>query len=296
MTDRALTLHHGDSTLTFCPHIGASIAQYTWRGIDILRPASPAALRDGLVRQMAYYPLVPYSNRIGQAMLLAGGQAWRLRANAPPEPHALHGIGWQRAWQVASHTSDTAQMQLLHAADADWPFAFDARETIRLDGDMLQLQLALRNTDTRPMPAGLGFHPYFPAGPQTRLQADWRQMWQAGADALPTALAARPAESDFSSLRPVAGWRVDNCFTGWNGHAMLDYPSHQVHLTADDACRHLVCFAPDDGRPFIALEPVSHVNNAFALAARGVPGTGSRMLAPGESMEISMSLRVVGVD
>jgi len=241
---------------------------------------------------MACYPLVPYSNRIADAFLLEGGRRHRLRANAPPEAHALHGFGWQRPWQVASREADALTLTLLHGADEDWPFACEAVQTFRLMEDQLQLGLSLRNTGVYAMPAGLGFHPYFPLSPGTTLQAEWKSMWTMDVDSLPSELTPISAELDFSRERPVSGWKVDNCFTGWNGYAALDYATHCVRIEAGEACRTIVCFAPADGRDFIALEPVTHVNNAFALEAEGVANTGVRTLRPGESFDISILIRI----
>ena len=173
-----LHLTSGDSAATVCPQIGGSIAQFTWRGQDILRPAPDTAIRDGLVRQMGCYPLVPYSNRIGHGKLVVDGQEFQLRANAPPEPHALHGFGWQRERQVAECTGDSATLTLMHHADEDWPFACEVTETIRLSADALHLALTLRNLDSRPMPAGLGFHPYFPIDSSTNFAG--RVGWHVG--------------------------------------------------------------------------------------------------------------------
>lgn len=85
---------------------------------------------------------------------------------------------------------------------------------------------------------------------------------------------------------------MDNCFTGWGRCAVLDYPTHRVQIEASDACRQLVCFAPNDGRNFIALEPATNINNAFALAAGGVTDTGAQMLTAGEVLEVSMTILV----
>ena len=287
-------LQSGESQLTLCPQIGAAIARYNWRGHEILRRAPDAAINERLVRQMGVYPLIPYSNRIGQAKLIVGDKTFTLRANFMQEPHAIHGFGWQRAWQVVKRTADFAELHLKHAPDADWPFACEATMVVRLAADALQLSLAVKNTDTRPMPAGLGFHPFFPLVPGTHLQSDWKGMWKMAADSLPTELVQVPPEADFSQLRPATNWKVDNCFTGWGRRAVLDYPTHRVQIDASEACRQIVVFAPNDGRNFIALEPVTHINNAFALAAKGVTDTGMRMLASAESLEISMSISVTG--
>ena len=287
-------LQNGESRLTLCPEIGGAIARFTWKGHDILRRAPDSAIAEKLVRQMGVYPLVPYSNRIGQAKLIVGDQTFSLRPNFPQEPHAIHGFGWQRAWQVVKQSADEAELHLKHTADADWPFACAATQTLRLKANALRLSLAVTNKDKRAMPTGLGFHPFFPLVADTHMQTDWRGMWQMGSDSLPTALGPVPMEADFSQLRPVANWKVDHCFTGWSRRAVLDYPTHRVQIDASDACRQIVVFAPNDGRNFIALEPVTNINNAFALAAKGVPDTGLRMLATEETFEISMSITLAG--
>ncbi|MEO8386105.1 MAG: aldose 1-epimerase [Betaproteobacteria bacterium] len=289
-----IRVQRGESVVTLCPDLGAAIARFTWRGIDILRRTPDSAINERLIRQMGAYPLVPYSNRIGQGRLIVGEQKYTLRQNFPPGLHAIHGFGWQRAWQIATQTVDSVSLRLQHTPDADWPFACEARQVVRLTANALQLELSVRNIDTRVMPAGLGFHPFFPLTPETHLQSDWKGMWKMSADSLPTELGPVPPEADFSQLRPVAGWRVDHCFTGWSRRAVLDYPTHRLQIDASDLCRQIVVFAPNDGRNFIALEPVTNINNAFALAANGRTDTGMRMLASGESMEISMSITLSG--
>lgn len=55
-------------------------------------------------------------------------------------------------------------------------------------------------------------------------------------------------------------------------------------------CRQAVYFVPHDGRQFLAIKPVTNINNAFAMAAEGVADTGTQMLAPGASLESSASI------
>ncbi len=289
-----IKLQSADTEVLLCPEIGGAVARFTWRGIDILRRAPDTAINEKLVRQMGSYALMPYSNRIGHGKLIVGNQTFPLRANFPPGPHAIHGFGWQRAWQVAKQGKDFAELRLGHESDVDWPFACEALQTIRLAAASLQLTLAVKNIDKRVMPAGLGFHPFFPLTLETHLQADWKGMWKMDADSLPIEWVSVPPEADYSQLRPTANWTVDNCFTGWTRRAVLDYPTHRMQIDASEACRQIVVFAPNDGRNFIALEPVTNINNAFALAAKGVADTGVRMLASGESFEISMTIGVSG--
>lgn len=285
-----LELAQGQCRVLVSPETGGAIARYTWRDVDILRPAPDSAIRERQVRLMACYPLVPYSNRIALARLPFAGAIHELRPNFPPERHAIHGVGWQRPWRVRRSAASGLELELEHAPGADWPFRFEAWESFTLSARGLELRLGIRNTDARAMPAGLGWHPYFPVRPELRLQAEWLGVWKMGEGSLPTEHAPVPPEFDFRIPRLAAGWKVDHCFTGWKRHATLDYADHRVELEAGEALDRIVCFAPGDGRDFVALEPVSHVNNAFTLAAAGRRDTGMRVLAPGDSWEVAIAI------
>jgi aldose 1-epimerase len=291
---KTLLLQSGDSQLTLCPEIGASIARFSWKGHDIFRRAPDTAISERNVRLMGVFPLVPYSNRIGQAKLIVGMETFTLRPNFIQGAHSIHGFGWQRQWQVVKQTAATAELTFKHSPDADWPFACESKQIVKLDQNVLTMVLSVTNNDKRPMPAGLGFHPFFPISADTHLQSDWKGMWKMDGDSLPTTLGPVPPEADFSQLRPVSNWKVDNCFTGWSRRAVLDYSNYRMQIEASEACRQIVVFAPNDGRNFIALEPVTNINNAFALAAKGVVDTGMRMLGTSESLEISMSITLSG--
>lgn len=283
-----VALREGHSEVLLWPGIGGAIAHYTWRGHDILRRAADDAIEAKNIRAMACYPLVPYSNRIEDGVLLTGEARHQLQKNFPPEPHSIHGIGWKRPWILGFHDAMHAKLTLTHTPDDDWPFACVMRQDFKLHNDALEITLAIENTDSREMPVGLGFHPFFLL-PES-LETEWRGMWEMGADKLPTKHVNVPAHANFRVPMPVADWQVDHCFTGWNRKALLRYGGHRVTLTASDACEFIVCYARGAGSEWIALEPVTNANNAFALAARGIKDTGSRVLAPQESFSITMTI------
>jgi aldose 1-epimerase len=286
-----LRLQDGNSEVLICTTIGGAIARYMWRGIDILRRAPDTAIADRNVRLMGSYVLMPYSNRIGNAVLTMAGRRYALRQNFPPEPHAIHGFGWQRAWCLDQHAENAAHLSLNHEVDDSWPFACDSQQSIRLHNDELLLGLTVTNRDARTMPAGLGFHTFFPLTEETQLQTVWEGIWQTDENRLPKLWEPTSSTTDFSQSRSVLGWRIDNCFTSWERSAVLQYAHHQVAIAASEECQNIVAYAPGDERKFIALEPVTNINNGFALAEGGNLNTGVRYLAQGESLTISMSIK-----
>lgn len=284
---QTIELSHGDWRVLVCAELGGSIVGAWWRGMPVLREGGEQALAQRNVRRMGCYPLVPYSNRIGYGRFDWHGETHHLRPNFPGEPHALHGFGWQRAWRVAQSAHDQVVLSLEHDADLDWPYACTVEQRIAIDANRLSLALAITNRAACDVPAGLGWHPYFPLTPATRLQTGWRHMLSLGTDKLPDGVRPVPASLRFDRPRALGEVLVDDCFTDWCGEAMISERASRLHVQAQDLPA-AVLFRPP-GASFFAFEPVTHSNNA--LNFRAVPGTvPMRTVAPGATLRATMTM------
>ena len=125
------------------PGLGAAVAGLWLDDIPVLRSSAGAGLVS--VRDAGSYPLVPFSNRIAQARLQWNGTSHPLLANFPPEPHAIHGIGWQRPWTVMEAQPHFALLAFEHRPDPSWPFAFDCSQAFRLSAHGLETSLSVTN-------------------------------------------------------------------------------------------------------------------------------------------------------
>jgi aldose 1-epimerase len=291
-------LRAGAARALIAPAVGGAIAAFEWNGAPILRPTRAQALAAGTVREFACYPLVPFSNRIANATLRWDGDAFALPRYLPAEPHAIHGNGWQRAWQIVEADSGHALLELVHEPTGEhareWPFAFRARQALALVDNALTLRLDIFNTGDTTFPFGLGWHPFFPRSAAMELEIRTGGVWLTDATRLPTQHAAVPPDWDFTTPRTIGTTTVDNCFTGWRTPAVVRWPERglAVEVSADSACDHLVVFIPQD-RDFIAVEPVTHMTDAFNRAAIGQQDTGTRLLAPQAGFSCTMRLSIV---
>lgn len=278
-TTPALALQCGALRAELRPDLGASLAGLWWDDEPLLRSTAAEALEGP--RQSAGFAMLPYSNRIGHCQFDWQGQHHRTRPNFGEHPHSLHGVGWQRAWEVVGRHPQRAELRLRHGPDADWPFAFEAIQRFTLLGDALRWEISLRNTDTRMQPAGLGWHPYFLHRPGSRLRTQVAGRWEPGPDALPR---SRVAQGPLDAA--VADLALDHCFDGWSGEAWVEDARHRLHLTA--STWQLVVFTPT-GAPHFCVEPVSHVNNAIQAADPLAQGLVA--LAPGQLLQGWMRLQ-----
>ncbi|WP_337869975.1 aldose 1-epimerase [Meiothermus sp.] len=274
--------------LKIVPQVGASIAAFEVRRgrewVPIMRP-TPQPLPD---KPSSYssFTLAPFSNRIKAARFEFEGYTYQLEPNTP-EGNAQHGDVRSRPWQVFHGTNSAAcTFDSRFFEDVNWPWPFSLAMLYRLEGSTLETTLELVNQGQSPMPAGFGLHPYFVRNlGEAVLQFGASGYYPTDAGLIPNEdMQPIPDELDFSSARPVGSQPLNLVYGGWDGRAVLEWVgSHlQLLLEADPVFEHLVVFTAPDGT--LALEPVTHATDGFNLYARGVRGTGVRVLQPEGSL------------
>jgi aldose 1-epimerase len=289
MQPQILTLEDGVTRLTLAPQIGGSIANWSViaSGQALLRPNDEQALSAGTPRKLGCYPLVPWSNRIGN-----GGveipQGWlALEPNSANDALPIHGSAWQQPWQVIEQSGRHACLQL----DSAIPFAYRAQLRYSLDQGALSIVLSVTHLDPRAAWHGLGLHPYFPRTTNTRLQAHAAQVWHCDNEGLPTHLEHLPAEWDFNTSNALPETRLDNGFTEWDGNGLISQPDLGYELECQATGSHFFLVFCPPGLDFFCFEPVSHPVNAHHLP--GHPGL--QLLQQGQTTELSFRLRYRGV-
>ena len=194
----------------------------------------------------------------------------------------MHGVAWQRPWQVLGTHGHEAELRYEHLADEHWPFAFELRQRYVLTPAALEVHLAFTNHATHLAPVGLGWHPYFPKRARSRLHIEFDGRWDSDATQLPVRKVAQSGiDSDVQHLD------YDNCFDGWRGVARIR--DEKMSLQLKSSVDRLVVYTPQQ-RDYYCVEPVSHVSNAIHMADPQAHGLTS--VAPGESAEAWMQLDV----
>jgi aldose 1-epimerase len=286
-----LILSTGALELAINPSAGGSISSLDWidggAPFPILRKCNSCHEN---VLEAASFPLVPYVNRIRGGHFRFRGRDVRLAPNMAGDPSPLHGQGWLGPWTVENVDGSTAKLSFHHAA-GEWPWDYRAEQHFRLDDAGLTLVLTCRNLSDDPMPCGLGQHPYFNCGPDTRLDTRVDHAWTIDEHVLPVEMVAATGRFDLAD-RAVCGQDLDHGFGGWGGAARISDPAwpFDVEMSSPDA-RFFQLYSPASGGIFVA-EPVSHANAALNAPEGEWPDLGLRVLEPGEAMSLEMRLQV----
>ncbi len=285
---RCLTLIQGPHRLRVAPAAGGRILGWTSDLADGPRDwLTPIDVQEWPAHEWpkgGLFPLAPFSNRIRDARMNWAGREILIQP-LRGQAHALHGQAQRMAWNVLDATADRITLEARHPAGEDgWPWAWSLRQIIRLSADgRLDIELALTNDDSQPMPAGLGLHPYFTAdGVQARADTDWAHDQE-------LALFPRPnSQSDWR--RTPDTWT--RFLSGWAGGADIRWPGGPgLRMQARGPLDHLVLHC-NAGR-YLCVEPATHVCDAVNLAAAGIPGTGLRTLEPEDTLTVGMTLSIL---
>ena len=197
------------------PAAGGTMAFFRLGETDILR-TTLAGTSDP--RDSAAFPLVPFSGRISDGRFDFAGRTIVLPANMPPEPHAIHGHGWHAAWDLSKKSESHAVMRLEFPA-GDWPWRYAAEQSFSLKRTGLQVEMTLENLSDTAMPAGLGWHPYFPRG-DAQITCPVSGYWPA--DGSPCT--EPTGDFDLSSGKTVDSIDIDTAFRGTGAPAHLFWP------------------------------------------------------------------------
>jgi aldose 1-epimerase len=289
-----LHLASGAWELEVQPARGGAVTALRHRGNAVLVSPGPAAT-DAM--GTATFALVPYANRIANGNLQHAGREWALPRNFGDHSHPLHGTGWKRPWLVTARQAELIELSLQHAPDAHWPWAFTAQQRICIQADAVRFELEVTSTAEESAPMGVGFHPAFAACTSTVMRTQLDGVWLIDDDSLPVSRASsRAVLPELPGAVPVRRETlVDHCFTGWSRTLLIDNAGAKgdmnLAMTASSAMEFLQLYMPP-GKNWFCAEPMSQMPDAIHHA--GAQNAGLRFLAPGESMQVWMTIAVNG--
>jgi aldose 1-epimerase len=292
-------MNAGDLRVLIDEATGGAIAAFTQAGFELLRPVADFRLEAEHGRAVGAYPLIPYANRVANGRFSFGGEDFQLGLNFAGHPHSLHGNAWMRVWTVIAAGPRRVHLALDHTPPRDpasqWPFAYHAELVFVLDERAMTVDIAVRNADTRPFPAGIGLHPYIARDPGTVLLFDADTVWRNGPDSLPVARESVTRHWDFSQGRVVDNTQIDECYAGWGGQAVVTWPAVKRRLTIETGppFDHLQLYTPP-GRDFFGLEPVSNMPDAINRMEQD-SDDGLQVLLPGQTLEGQIRFHVAGL-
>ncbi|WP_028216544.1 aldose epimerase family protein [Paraburkholderia oxyphila] len=265
--DGIVTLRRGSLEAQLHPALGARLgrlrrADGPHAPFDYIVPLEAHGFDLNRWQRAGCFPMLPFTNKFPRNTL-----AWtdaNVCVGEPDGPAWLHGWGLRSAWSVERVSDHHCTLARAFAATRAWPWTWRAHLAVDLDTlDGITLTLVVVNESERPMPLGLGFHPYFPIHGAARATVQATAIWRpdAASDGLPAR--HEPLDSPIHLDLQRSALPGDTfswfCETGAGAHAVIDYPEagRRITLTSPQASQLVMHFRA--GEAYLCLEPCTHL-------------------------------------
>ena len=253
--------------------------------------------------------LFPFPGRLRGRQLHYHGRSYEVGDQEDAHGNAIHGYVLNRPWKVVESEPQRVVGEFHAGSQAPevlkkWPADFRLTMSYELRGNTLRSEITVSNPDDKPLPFGLGTHPYFrvPLGAggtadDCRIEVPAHEYWVMD-QMLPTG-ERRPADGDFDLADGMSFARsaFDTVFSGLEAtgdvvRTSIEDPQtgRKLTQTFDRSLMACVVYNPAH-RQAICIEPYSCIPDTYALTSRGQEA-GLRTLAPGASYQATIEIRL----
>jgi aldose 1-epimerase len=275
-----IELTAGDASATVDVEDGGRLARLRVGGRELLAP--PPSPLDASIRWGCFL-MAPWPGRLAHGRLAWDGRQIQLRRTHGR--HAIHGLIHGRSWDLVASTHASADLAIDLRASG-WPFAGRVRQSIAIEPGGLRLEASIEADE--PMPAALGWHPWFDRGdadPRLTVAGDRvlevRGMIPTGRE-LPVA-----GSTDLRAGPRLGRRRLDHAYTGVRSPVVIEWPDLRLTVELAPATTTVVVHTPP--RAF-CVEPQTAWPNALAQPAALAAREGAATLQRGERLEVAIRL------
>jgi aldose 1-epimerase len=234
-----LRLAAGEATLTLSPGNGGRIAGLRVAGMELLGTGSPGVFGWGS------FAMVPFAGRVRGGRLHWRGRRHQLPILMPP--HAIHGVTLDRPWRVEAASAKSARLAC--GLDARWPWPGRAVAEFELGDHGMDARLEVHAT-REPMPAWLGWHPWFARrlarGAPARLEVTSGGVLVRDREGLPSGAVAEPGPPPWDDCFVDVAWPAA---VVWDGALRLAVGSDATYAVVFDERPDAVCIEPQTAPP-----------------------------------------------
>jgi aldose 1-epimerase len=275
-----LTLRSENLEAVLLPEQGGRLHRLSAFGVDVVRtPADTSGYAQDPFFWGAY-PMAPWCNRLSTEPIEVLGRMLELPANFP-DGTAIHGQVYARPWQQTGPRT----LQVCGGGDR-WPWPYELTLTIRLEADEIGFDYRLANLADEPMPAGLGWHPWFRKPVQVMIPSS--TVYEDNTATTPEPV---PVAPPFDLRTPaVMADGIDATWPHPEGDPSLHW--RESGLTMSMSCSPTAQFivaANFADIEAVAFEPQTHAPDGLGRLLRGDPGA-LTILQPEHHLDLSFTL------
>ncbi len=258
-------------------------------------------INNNLISSFKGSNLYPFPNRIEGGKYTFKGDTYHLRCNFPQENNAIHGLVYNKAFELISkEDGDFACNLILRYITTETEPGYPFKNMIEIhykwgEENQFECTTKITNLSDGSIPVGQGWHPYYTAGnvpvDEFYIQFPSKEILDVNDKGIPTG--KKSLYTNFNSLSRLGKTNFDSCF-------VLDSKLEKAEITIENKkenikyqiwqetginkYNYLQVYTPPS-RTSIAIEPMTCAPNAFNT------GDGLIVLAPQERISFVWGIK-----
>lgn len=263
---------------------GGSLQELVLNNHHIIKDLSPLTYQNTYASSI----LFPFANRIKDGTYQFEGNTYQFDINEPHNHNALHGLVYNKTFELIDEkTTETyASVKLIYHErnrSNGFPFNYSICLEYILTESGLDLNVEIKNTDSKIFPFTLGWHPYFLSSDlynssfifdsNLKLKLDSRNITE------------KIVPNGFADGFKVNNQSLDDCFILDSNNTLFITPAYILELKSSEKDCFLQLYTPPHDNT-IAIEPTTGVSDSFNNKI------GLKTLKPNETYNISWTIDI----
>lgn len=276
---------HGECHAKIILDQGGSLQEFYNNNKPIIKDLSPLSYS----KTYASAILFPFANRIKDGQYVFDSIAYQLEINQNEENNAIHGLVYNKKFTLSEQevSENYATVKLIYEEKNrcnGFPFTYSIELDYLLMNGFLKLSVHIKNTDSKPFPYTLGWHPYFHSCDLSNSSLVFESLKKIIFDERMITKDVENFKSDTEFK--IEDQKLDDCFVLESNRVEFITPEYNFELSSTANKNFLQVYTPDK-KNTIAIEPTTGVSNSFNN------GIGLQILKPNEIYTVDWEIRML---
>lgn len=238
---------------------GGRLQELKFKGIDVIKEQPNFEYNNSYASAI----LFPFTNRIDKGKYTFNDKKFQFDCN--DNANALHGLIYNKKFKLLEKllSSNSCSVTIYYYEEKTcnaFPFKYSIFLTYTLSKEEIDVNVTIKNEDTKAFPFTLGWHPYFIS---ENLQASSLHFKATKKVVFDENLITKNLEDyNNSEVFEIENKRLDDCFKLKDNTIQFSTPTYQIQLSSNSRETFLQLYTPKNF-PVIAIEPMTGISNSF---------------------------------
>jgi len=264
-------------------NLGGSLQELILNNRPIIKDLHPLTYNNTYASSI----LFPFANRIEDGIYYFDGKQYFLDVNQKEENNSIHGFIYNKTFELIEqkNTNESAEVTLRYQEQTrakGFPYMYTIILKYILTKDSIDLNVTVKNTDTKTFPFTIGWHPYFASSDLFNSSVNFNSNKTVAFNKKNITLGLKDISLD--GKFKIENKTLDDCFVLDTNEISFETPKYSFVLTSTEKDCFLQLYTPPHLNT-IAIEPTTGISDSFNN------GIGLKTLKPNEGYNITWNLK-----